>query len=149
MKADGGALVYIILAIISLIVSAVGRNRNKGRRPIPSSSEIPESEPQPQHTWQKELEDIFGTGRTVNPEPETQVSESDETQSGLEEMPPYVKELNKYAASATNNEIEAQSNPTTASFQNEEEHESVGISLEDFELRKAIVYAEVLNRKYF
>lgn len=148
MKADGGALVYIILAVISLIVSAVGKNKNKEHRPASSGHDVPKPDTEqgrPQNTWQKELEDLFG-GNTDSRKPEVI-----EVKQEQDELSTRVRELNKYADSrqAAGTDEKGQIQSKSVFFYEDEEHEASDVNLEEFELRKAVIYAEVLNRKYF
>lgn len=154
MKADGGALVYIILAVISLIVSAVSKNKNKQDRPVTTTprESHPEVDPkEPQTTWQKELEEIFGYG-TKRPQQADEVDKqrTEKARVQQEEISPYVSQLNRYAETHKSevNTVES-SVYVDALSTDEEEYESFVLNAEDFDLRKAVVYAEVLNRKYF
>ena len=160
MKADGGggALVYVILAVISLIVSAIGKNKNKVSRPVAPRPETAEPEHQPQQpatTWQKELEDIFGKVLTEpevvvdKPRPQDTFSQTEvKKEVPKETMSSNVYELNKYAASKKANAEEAKKAEHSGAIHVlEEEHEN-HFHIEEFELQKAVIYAEVLNRKY-
>jgi len=156
MKADGGALIYIVLAVISLIVSAVAKNKKKEMQTTsskPTSSEPAEPKQPQQTTWQRELEDIFGKVLT---QPEVVV----ERQEYAEPKPVVKKEVKANAMSeeglkGSSNSISAVNSDqiiseTPSAFHiEEEEHEFAGINFDDFELNKAVIYSEVLNRKYF
>lgn len=157
IKADGGggALVYIVLAVISLVVSAIGKSKKKGIPEVPTSRGPAQQEDkpvEPQTTWQRELEDIFGK---VLSEPEVS-SEApkhgpfspSKKEAFPETLDPKVSELNKYAQSIDKKAEEARSDKHSELIAEEELHYSAAL-FEDFELSKAIVYAEVINRKYF
>lgn len=146
IKADGGggALVYIILAVISLIVSAVSKSQNKKMPQAPTAPQPQQQEPipaEPQPTWQRELEDIFGKVLTQperKPEP---------VAVPVETVDSRVSEWNKYAQARESKpeEVNTKSSPEVIE---EEEHHELALA-EDFDLRRAVVYSEVLNRKYF
>jgi len=147
MKADGGALVYIIIAVVSLVIRAISKNKNKEHPPVSSVPEVhnPESEQRkPQNTWQKELEDIFSAG-TQDRKPEVI-----KVKQEPDEVSAQVRELNKYANFRRTAVTEGKGQHVESVFFHEdEEHEASDVNLEEFELRKAVIYAEVLNRKYF
>jgi len=156
MKAEGGALIYVVLAVISLIVSAIGKSKKKVGPPVtskPASEEPAVPHKEPQTTWQKELEDIFGKVLT---EPEVVVEKRQ-----YEEPKPVLKPKIEPQVSLANERTSYQDSKKTVSSEpkkteptqsihvDEGEHEVAGINLEEFELNKAIIYSEVLHRKYF
>ena len=155
-KADGGgALIYIILAVISLIVSAIGKSKSKGTHqapPAPGPSEQETKPHEPEVTWQKELEDIFGKVFT-EPEVSTQIPKNESAPVSSkkevlsENVDTKVAELNKYAK-FKEAKVE-EDKPTKHLEVIEEEERSPLASVEDFDLSMAVVYTEVLNRKYF
>ena len=156
MKAEGGALIYVVLAVISLIVSAIGKSKKKVGPPVtskPASEEPAVPHKEPQTTWQKELEDIFGKVLT---EPEVVVEKRQ-----YEEPKPVIKpKIEPQVSVAEQRSVYMDAKKTISSEQknaelsksthvDENEHEIAGINLEEFELNKAIIYSEVLHRKYF
>lgn len=170
MKADGGALVYILIAIISLVVSAISKNNEKkAKRPAPPVNDAPEWEevPQPQAsrpktTWHQEFEEIFGevtkpvykeySPEEIKPEfdkePEYLGSQESIIANEAEEeiKPGYVGEA------ITENESSVyfhQHSGIIESLEEEQEMELQPVAREDFDLRKAVIYSEVINRKYF
>jgi hypothetical protein len=155
MKADGGALLYIIIGIISLIVSAISKSKKKAARPYApeySKEETPHPQPEPQATWQKELEDIFGK---VFDEPEVvetkpQYNQPTKAEVIDEPISPYVEALNKYAQTKQGASAEPKIyDPIKEPVYAEEETELASIHLNRSELSKAIIYSEIINRKYF
>jgi cell division protein FtsN len=165
MKADGGTLLYIILAVISLIVSVIRQsNKKKAGIPVPPSSspDKEENQPNPQSTWQKELEDIFGKRFSV-PEEKGEVTtyEEVEKQKAPEREISYSQEIidvqeakekleRTYAGETITNEQSHMS--SIYSYKPNdllEDYALEPVVSEEFELRKAIIYSEVLNRKYF
>jgi hypothetical protein len=165
MKADGGTLLYIALAVISLIVSAVRQNnKKKAVMPVPPrpKPDMEESQPDPPATWQKELEDIFGKV-FVQPEekkdagtnekvehpkaPDTVMSDSQE----IIEVQEAQEELAGTLAGKTTTSGKPLKKPVYADVPvNFLEDNALGtVVSEEFELRRAIIYSEVLNRKYF
>jgi hypothetical protein len=156
MKADGGALVYIVLAIVSIIVSAIGKNKRKGIPQVPMNPKPAEQEAkpvEPQATWQKELEDIFGKAfsepEMVSESPKNETVHTLEKKEVLAEVPDAkVTEWNNYLQSKKTVVEEPGPFADVEIYTLEEEHSPL-VSFGDFELSKAVVYAEVLNRKYF
>jgi len=159
MKADGGALVYIILAVIAAVVNAVVKSKKKDSSiaPKPSPTGTPAPRHEPQATWQKELEDIFGNV-LKEPEPVTKSQKQEEvnpfssSKQETKNIPQasITQEWNKYAelkkSAGSESKTAIKSEPLHVI---EEEHELAEFHIEDFELNKAIIYSEVLNRKYF
>jgi hypothetical protein len=159
MKADGGALLYIVIAVVSLIISAIGKNKKREMPPVSSEhssdeTEAPRQAPQP--TWQKELEDIFGK---VLDEPEVaekhqyevpKPAEMPKHKNANQQVDPTIAALNKYAESKqASREDKKADNNSHVMAPIEEEHETTVFNPEEFELSKAVIYSEVLNRKYF
>lgn len=144
IKADGGggALVYIILAVISLIVSAVSKSQHKKMPQGPATPQPQQPEPipaEPQPTWQQELEDIFGK---VFTEPERKPEPAP-----VETVDNRVAEWNKYAQARESKPEDTHINAHLEVIDEEEHHEMA--MAEEFDLQRAVVYSEVLNRKYF
>ena len=139
MKAEGGSLIYIIISIVFLIFSAYQKNKKKVGQPTSEPNEAPETNPQP--SWQKELEDIFGP---VN-EPEVVIAEQPRPVDIIQHQP--VKEVKAFVPE------KLQEKPTNQLHRQmiavEEEHELAVIDIDEFELGRAVVYTEILNRKYF
>jgi hypothetical protein len=159
MKADSSSLLYIIISIVLLIISAVGKANKKAaqkpqvRPPAPS----PMDEPVPTGL-PREFEEIFGKifqeERPKVPEPEVVFEEAE----SLETIVP--QNYNEEAESLEVIEEEAQSLEDLNIDENlpvkriesvllDEQREQKNEILEGFEMRKAIIYAEILNRKYF
>lgn len=157
MKADGGALIYIIIAVVVAIVNAITKSKKKEIPSAPSKpyyEENPEPQKAPQTTWQKELEDIFGE----LPKPEVVVEKpifeppkpKTEPQVEVKTEPSMVDQWNKY------NEPEKLAEPELIPMEIAEhihktynEPEPTLKDFEEFDLRKAVIYSEVINRKYF
>lgn len=155
IKADGGALVYIILAVISLIVSAIGKSKSKGVPQISTEPRHSEQKAEPvdsQTTWQKELEDIFGK---VIPVPEVKQEVLPKTKESGEQkgISTEITSMNVAERNLTAPSMKAgveihrpETHPEPLVV--EDEHETL-VSAEEFDLSRAVVYSEVLNRKYF
>jgi hypothetical protein len=157
MKADGGALIYIIIAVVVAIVNAVTKSKKKEITPAPSKpyhEENPEPQKTPQTTWQKELEDIFGE----LPKPEVVIEKpayeapepKTKPEPEIKAEPSMVDQWNKYQAS--NKMAEPELIPMEIDehvHKSYSEPEPLPLDLEEFELRKAVIYSEVINRKYF
>jgi hypothetical protein len=169
MKADsGGSLIYIIVSIALLIISAMGKSKKKpvnqpmpeeepdytDRQPIPPSQQTPE--------WPKELEDIFG--KMFDPEqpkpeekpksyegeykPETYPS-FDNYQFNKDQSLEVIEEENQSLETIKAVETEEYISPiNTVETEVKSEVDRVFV-LEEFEIDKAVIYSEIINRKYF
>ncbi|MDP4209580.1 MAG: hypothetical protein Q8928_12275 [Bacteroidota bacterium] len=139
MKADSSTLVYIIISVVLLVVSAFNKNKKKT-----SSDEqgggLPENIPRA-NPWEKELEDIFGKvlGQEPEPVPKREFVPEPVTQSeALKNEPPRLKQPQTVVPHSSSSFI-----------YNDEEPEERRIELSGQEFEKAVIYAEILNRKYF
>lgn len=164
MKADGGALFYIIIAVLSLIVSAISKsNKKTAGKPVISNAPEEETEEVPQNPWEKELQEIFGKKEPAASVPEKRlvrengepnrdrVPEITGTQKAMyaqeaeEELKNYRGEISiEQPAVRSVSEDEIRSSKHAP----EEEEPVFSSGFEEFDLRKAIIYNEVLNRKY-
>jgi hypothetical protein len=161
MKADGGTLVYILIGLISVVISAVEKNRKKklaaSSRPASSGHPASETQEPPQPSWQKELEDIFGKSFDV-PEPEAN-DRKQETPASTPQSEPKIYPNPKKVSQAEHWEKEnapmepVMKSDVTLLSKNQastnDETEFALVDFEQFDLRKAVIYNEVLNRKYF
>lgn len=169
MKADSGSLVYIIISIALLIISSLG----KKKKPVnpPTTDYEPDYEPQPQaprpqptNEWPKDLEDIFGKMFDVEtPKPAEKPQSYEEeykpepTYSSYENYTPenesleVIKEETESLEVIKPNETEyiKSDNIIASETVYDVEDEEPAFALETLEVEKAVVYAEIINRKYF
>ena len=154
MKIEISTLVYVLVGLGSLIFSAYSNHKKRehqGSQPtIPAEvDEIPRS------SWERELEEILGVpsepkvlSDVLEPIPDMEAHKDDE------------KELNPRMTVDTMAEQKSDSKTSqlaeSASISDRrelilegEEPVSAHIYLEDFQIERAIIYSEVLNRKYF
>jgi hypothetical protein len=161
MKADGGTLLYILIGLISVIISAVEKNRKKkaAANRIPANPSVPAPEP---HTssrpeWQKELEDIFGKpfedSRTEADNKRQEEPVMPRAEPVLIPAPEKVRRPREHWERATSpvlsTEIISPVVKPEAQKSTEEDDQLITVDSEYFDLRKAVIYNEVLNRKYF
>jgi len=156
MKADGGTLVYILIGLISVIISAVEKNRKKklASQQAPAKRPASETQEQPQPSWQKELEDIFGKSFEA-PQPEIN-DKKQEAPAYTAETKPVIYPQKKQQVEhweKSNASIPAVEKSTPITVKNlttvEDNNEFAYVDFENFDARKAIIYTEVFNRKYF
>lgn len=168
MKADSGSLVYIIISIALLIISSLG----KKKKPVnpPTTDYEPDYEPQtprPQQTneWPKDLEDVFGKMFDVEtPKPAEKPQSYEEeykpetTYSSYESYVPSNESLETIKDETESLEVvkpnETEYVKSDYTFVSEKEYEigeeeEPAFALETLEVEKAVVYAEIINRKYF
>jgi hypothetical protein len=169
MKADSGSLVYIIISIALLIISSLG----KKKKPVnpPTTDYEPDYEPQPQaprpqqtSEWPKDLEDVFSKMFDVEtpkpaekPQPYEEEYKPETTYSSYESYTPEnesletIKDETESLEVVKPNEVDyAKSDYTFVSEKEYEiEEEESAFALETLEVEKAVVYAEIINRKYF
>jgi len=150
MKAEGGGLIYIIISIVFLIISAYQKNKKK-REQAAHPAEGGEESTHPTPGWQKELEDIFGP---VDPVPEvvsvpsTRYDDNKPVATTIAEHERVERITPKEGKIATNTDHRIMKDfPADLTVQ--EGHEIANIDLDEFELEKAVIYSEILNRKYF
>jgi hypothetical protein len=135
MKFDIGTIFYIVLIVGSVIFSAIKKNQKKHKEVIDSDEEATSETPQP--TWQRELTDILGM--PTEP-PKQKPIPVVEPVSVVKPRPP---EPVKTVPSA----VPFQHNPAPVLH---EDDEHIGHSyVEEFDPERAVIYSEILNRKYF
>jgi hypothetical protein len=153
MKAEAGSWFYIILSIAFIIISALGKNKKKV-----TASPQPLNEPAPSHKeekkWPKTLEEILSEVLDVPKSQEviiakeeipviTQKAENSSNKNYEQEVPKHEISIPEKKTTTTkpetNSEPKLKPNeiPVTVKFER------------DFDLREGIIYAEILNRKYF
>lgn len=170
MKAESGSLVYIIISIALLIISSLGKKKKQVNPPTtdyePDYDQHPQA-PRPQQTseWPKDLEDVFGKMFDVEtPKPaEKPYSYEEEykpetTYSSYENYIPENESLEIIKEESDSLEI---LKPNEADyvvgkkyeFESEMEYdldlEEPAFAIDEIEVEKAVVYAEIINRKYF
>lgn len=168
MKADAGTWVYIILGIVVFVINTIGKNKKKQdvttKRPD-ADYEAPSETPK----WPKTLEDVLADaldlpkpkevvipqkvkeekevrkdiyaekyGKAAYPvEAQSLETIEDEIYSLETPLEAKVIEMNKYQPMVVPKEIK------------KPEEKKEELALQQFDLRQGIIYAEILNRKYF
>ncbi len=148
MKAESSSLVYIIISVVLLIVSAIRKNKNKNQTaPRP----ISEDSPTPQAPWQRELENVFG--KIIGEEPEIEKTITQRELLTIEKEP--VNTLQFEMSPIQSNFQDGSTKPFQNLSVNSVNNKQDGgylkgiIELDENEIRKAIIYSEIINRKYF
>ncbi len=151
MEAESNSLLYIIISIILLIISTVGKNKNK-QKTIPQQTA---NEPQPtQAPWQKELEDVFGELTGMKPANDKKYPKHEQW-----EYEPEPIKTQAFEPILVSNELQKdfinpiESIPTgnvnTINITKNEYVSDRYLFMDENEMRKAVIYSEILNRKYF
>lgn len=174
MKADSGSWLYIILSIIFLALSAFGnKNKKKATTSTPPINEEDDYEPvpptqrptqSPSRNWPKSLEDVLSEVLDVPKKPEVVYERPQPVlQETIPESTPYSYEsIDEEAESleTISNDVfnyESSSDNTNSRIQHVEspisqikkDENGPILSLDNLDLRQGIIYAEILNRKYF
>jgi hypothetical protein len=151
IKAESHSLIYIVISIILLIISSIGKNRNKKQLATPPSEE---GVPAPPTTWQQELEDVFT--KMSGEEPAYGKTTPKQEQVKFETLTTKVSDIETKPSQANVNQTtaapfrESVSNAGLSFTSRQEENLSVrNIDMDENEIRKAIIYSEIINRKYF
>jgi hypothetical protein len=167
MKADSGSLVYILISVALLIISSLG----KKKKPVnpPAKDYTPEYEPETQvptprqtHEWPKDLEDVFGKmfdveipkpaekPQTYEKEtvPETPYFTYDSYKPENESLE-VIADENQTLETIKSNEYERLSSSLLREEVVEEKEEEPAFAFDGSDLEKAVIYAEIVNRKYF
>lgn len=173
MKADSGSWLYIILSIVFLALSAFGnKNKKKATTSTPPINDEDEFEPvptsqapsqAPSRNWPKSLEDVLSEVLDTpkrpevvyeRPQPFSREEVLENTQNSYEKIEDEAQSLESISDEVFTYEtlgqdkrkIEHVDAPMISNTK--EEHEPV-LSLANLDLRQGIIYAEILNRKYF
>lgn len=174
MKADSGSWLYIILSIVFLALSAFGnKNKKKATTSTPPISEEDDYEPvpptqrptqSPSRNWPKSLEDVLSEVLDVpkkpevvyeRPQPVLRETVLESTQNSYESIEVEAESLEtisdevfSYESVSDDKISKIQHVESPISQIKKEENEPV-LSLDNLDLRQGIIYAEILNRKYF
>lgn len=166
MKADSGSWLYILLSIVFLVLSAVGnRNKKKATTSTQPVNDEDDYEPSPsERNWPKSLDDVLNEVLdlpkkpevvTTNPQPWSRDTILEKSYGSYERIEEEAKSLETIEAETFSydspEEIKRGYSPIIVApekVEKVEEHEPV-LVLSDFDLRQGIIYAEILNRKYF
>jgi len=129
-------LVVIILTLIVAVVGTIGQIKKKKN----SKGANKENISSPENIWDLLKNEAGASDQSVNPE----YSEQDFEEEYKEEQVPYINEQG-YTFDAKNEG----GSITTKKVQAESEKKITKTRLkEKFSLRKAVIYSEILNRKY-
>jgi len=150
MKAGSDTLLYIIISVVLLVISSL--NKNKKKKAISSEESEKDQPGMPTHgnPWEKELEDIFG--KVLGQEPEVVQKSEPKLQPVIQSAETKNEPIqskqpqNQFQKVALSPEV---SHPSPSFVYHEEEPEERHIELNGPDLEKAVIYAEILNRKYF
>lgn len=161
IKAESGSLLYIIISIIVLIVSAFSKKNQKEGK---NWSDDPQHHPHPQETaneppWAKEWGDIFGKVLQNEPYPQKtekppaplyheDTAERIKTEDHLSEQE-REKEKRKVAHQHNSKITTKDHNNHVAMLWDEEEASGSIFHPEEFELERAVIYNAILEPKYF
>lgn len=156
MKAESGSWFYIILSIVFLIISAIGKNKKKTASPSPVNDDYePEASVPTERKWTKSFEDIL-----------TEVMDLPQQQEVINRPGKEVVE-NKVKEEADSLEVVIDESFTYDAPENikmgktaklapvfnlnasEKEIDEPVFKEGEFDIRQGIIYAEILNRKYF
>lgn len=147
MKAESSNLVYIIISVVLLIVSAIRKNKNKNQtaqRPV-------EDSPTPQAPWQRELENVFGKIIGEEPEIEKTYPQRELLTTEKEPVKTLQFEMSPIYSNFQDGSLKPFENLSVISVSNQQDGGYLKgiIELDENEIRKAIIYSEIINRKYF
>lgn len=149
MKADTSWF-YIVISVIFIIISALGKNKKKQEASVPprKKPEYDSGEPEPKTTWPKSFEDILTEVLEV---PKTKEVIFRNEAPYVDETPSPVKEPEKKPIKIQEEKKlqEGDRNPKTAPEPEEKEVFYPRFNVEEMDLRQGIIYSEILNRKYF
>lgn len=166
MKADAGNWLYIILSIVFIVLSLIGKDKKKATtstRPLNDDYEIPDHTPE--RKWPKNLEDVLSDVLELPRQPQTVVETpqrsyrddilektsnsyekiGEEAQS-LETIEPEVFTYDSPEEIAKTKSSQRIAEVKTPEKAEKAEYEPV---FDQFDLKQGIIYAEILNRKYF
>lgn len=171
MKADTGSWLYILLSIVFLIISAIS-NKNKKRASTstpPINDDDYEPASPPQRTWPRNFDEVLTEVLDLpKPKPQEVVSEQphsrtnaplESTQNSYESIGNEAQSLETieeevFTYEAPEKEKKQPEKPliATKTEETKEKKKEVSLSIfgeKEFDLRQGIIYAEILNRKYF
>lgn len=169
MKADSGNWLYIILSIVFVVLSMFGnKDKKKPTSSTPPLNDEYEPSPSSERKWPKSLEDVLTEVLDLPKQQQTTVKTASYPQDVLENpRNSYEKiedeaqsletiddEVFTYESSSDLQKNKMQTNNVqtvvTPSKVEQPQHESEPVvAFSNFDLREGIIYAEILNRKYF
>ena len=170
MKADSGSWLYILLSIVFLVISAISnKNKKKASTSTPPINDDYEPEAPPQRNWPRNFEEVLTEVLDLpKPKPQEVIVEQppsrtsvplESTQNSYENIENEAQSLETikeeiFTYEAPEEEKKQPDKPLTATKTEEtikaKKEGSLSIFGEkEFDLRQGIIYAEILNRKYF
>jgi hypothetical protein len=151
IKAGVSPIVYIIIAVIAMIVNAINKSKKQTVLPPKTSPDAENEHPKPQPSWQKELEDIFGKVLEEKPEVIMEKPKVHETIAETSVKSDQSISKSKEVAYSSNlmSETNAPEEHSLSHIYESIEYEESIIDLEHIELKKVVIYSEIMNRKYF
>jgi hypothetical protein len=167
MKAESGTWIYILLSIVFLVLSAIG-NKNKKKAETTSHPDDDDYDTQPtpsERNWPRSLEDVLNEVLDVPKKPEVVVEKPSWSRQVEVEKPHSYEYHTEKPQSLETIDEEIFSYETALEPLNMDRpvYQSISpireaqvgedtdreVKIQDFDLRQGIIYAEILNRKYF
>jgi hypothetical protein len=166
MKADSGNWLYIILSIVFLVISFFG-NKDKKKTTTSTQPINDDYEPTPstpERHWPKSLGDVLSEVLDVpkqqqvvteKPNPWNREVVLESPQNSYEKIEDEAKSLEtieeetftyESPVELKKNRVQTIDTPMSAEIKEEREP---AFAFSNFDLREGIIYAEILNRKYF
>lgn len=167
MKADSGSWIYIVLSVLFLIISAIGKNKKKAETASgPVGEELDTSQPNPEKAWPRNFEEVLTDVFDLPKQKEVSYEKPPSRNIYSERYEKPVETIDEEEAqSLETTEIEKFSyeTPVVPNEYVKPQYQSMVVKSEDklpktletvfesgeFNLKKGIIYAEILNRKYF
>lgn len=169
MKADSGSWLYIILSIVFLVLSAIG---NKNKKKATTSTEPINDDYEPETTstdrrWPRNLDEVLtevldmpkpretSIERPVSRPVETVLESTQNTYEKIEDEAQSLETIEEETFSYETPVVEKKADlpyfqkPSPIETDTKTEEEAPILMASGFNLRDGIIYAEILNRKYF
>lgn len=143
---DSGTILYIVIAVIAGIASIV----QKKKKPEAHVPETHETTDVPKHPWEDVLTDTFDMPEpkpAPTPKPFVQsvqptVRKKHTIENSFITSKAHLEKIENEGIASTDDDFDIKSGEIGSST------ESLSRPKIDFDLRKAVIYSEVLNRKY-
>ena len=157
---DIGDIIYLLLALVLGLISVLKKRKAQAEEDEMPYDEEEEAWPQKQANPFDEIFKDFTLYEEEEPETQIEeqqvISETKKTESGtIEQEKPFVAPtLNEYLKKSNHNNIAASKKipPKEKEKPGKEEEKKISKKVppikSEFDLRKAVIYSEILNRKY-
>lgn len=156
-------LVFLLIVILTVVINIVKAINKKKAQTATGAAKAPSAEPAlpaSESDWQKVLRELLGE-TAIPAQPATHhYDEEPETLETLEPLGSYIKETSEYRfeepvfTSSTFGDEPFSVDPATSAegimqaHHSDIQHHGFHQDLKTFDLRKAVVYATILNRPY-